>query len=112
MAVVSETKVKAVTARTARRAKKERAIESRTALNMRIQPELRELIDRAAEAAGKNRTDFMLDAARRAAQDALLDRVHVQMGAKAYRAFLKRLDAPPESNARLRKTMQTPPVWA
>jgi len=79
---------------------------------MRIQPELRDLIDSAAEATGKNRTEFVLDAARQAAQAALLDRVHVQMNAKAYRAFVKRLDAQPEANVRLRKTMRTPPVWA
>ena len=36
----------------------------REALNPRIKPEVRELIDRAAELAGKNRTDFVLDAAR------------------------------------------------
>ena len=45
----------------------------RDALNLRIKPELRGLIDRAAELSGKNRTSFVLDAARRAAQDALLD---------------------------------------
>jgi uncharacterized protein (DUF1778 family) len=43
----------------------------RDTLNIRIKPELRGLIDRAAELAGKNRTDFVLDAARRAAEDAL-----------------------------------------
>ncbi len=79
---------------------------------MRIRPELRSLIDRAAEATGKNRTDFVLDAARQAAQAALLDQVHIQLNPEAYAAFLRRLDAPPQANERLRKTMQTPPVWA
>jgi uncharacterized protein (DUF1778 family) len=86
--------------------------DTREALNMRIRPELRDLIDRAAEATGKNRTDFVLDAARQAAQAALLDQVHVQLNPEAYAAFLRRLDAPPQANERLRKTMQTPPVWA
>lgn len=36
-----------------------------------------ELIDRAAELAGKNRTGFVLDPARRAAEDTLLDRTRV-----------------------------------
>ncbi len=44
----------------------------REALNLRIKPQLSELIDRAAELSGKNRTDFVLDAARRAAEDTLL----------------------------------------
>ena len=39
----------------------------RDTLNIRIKPEGRNLIDRAARARGKNRTDFILDAARMAA---------------------------------------------
>jgi uncharacterized protein (DUF1778 family) len=79
---------------------------------MRIRPELRNLIDQAAQATGKNRTDFVLDAARQAAQATLLDQVHIQLNPEAYAAFLQRLDAPPQTNERLRKTMQTPPIWA
>lgn len=45
----------------------------RDTLNSRIQPELRALIDRAAKVWGKIRTDFILDAARIAAEEALLD---------------------------------------
>ena len=66
----------------------------REALNIRIQPQVRALIDRAARLAGKNRTDFVLDAARRAAEDTLLDRTLLTVSAKAYRQFLARLDAP------------------
>ncbi|WP_236502760.1 DUF1778 domain-containing protein, partial [Xanthomonas perforans] len=45
----------------------------RETLNIRIKPEERSLIDRAAKARGKNRTDFVLEAARSAAEEALLD---------------------------------------
>jgi uncharacterized protein (DUF1778 family) len=51
---------------------------------------------------GKNRTDFVLDAARRAAEDALLDRTIIAASPKAYAEFLARLDAPPQPNERLR----------
>jgi uncharacterized protein (DUF1778 family) len=51
-----------------------RQTRKRQSLNLRIKAEERGLIDRAATTLGKNRTDFMLDAARRAAEDALLDR--------------------------------------
>jgi uncharacterized protein (DUF1778 family) len=81
------------------------------ALHLRIRPEVRELIDRAAELAGKNRTDFVLDAARRAAEDTLLDRTIFAVSSKAYREFLARLDAPPNPNKRLFKTLQTPAPW-
>jgi uncharacterized protein (DUF1778 family) len=83
----------------------------REALNIRIKPQVRELIDRAAELAGKNRTDFVLDAARRAAEDTLLDRTVFAVSPKAYREFLARLDAPPRPNKRLLKSMQTPAPW-
>jgi uncharacterized protein (DUF1778 family) len=84
---------------------------TRDTLNLRIKPELRGLIDRAAELAGKNRTDFVLDAARRAAEDALLDRTVFSVSPKAYAEFLKRLDAPPQPNDRLRRTMQAQAPW-
>lgn len=83
----------------------------RETLNIRIKPEVRGLIDRAAELAGKNRTDFVLDAARRAAEETLLDRSLLVVSPKAYRAFLARLDAPPKANERLRKSMRTPAPW-
>lgn len=88
-----------------------RAAETRSALNMRIQPDLRDLIDQAAEANGKNRTDFVLDAARQAAQAALLDRVHVQLNSEAFAAFVRLIEAPAQPNAQLRKTLQTPAPW-
>lgn len=84
---------------------------TRDSLNLRIKPELRGLIDRAAQLAGKNRTDFVLEAARRAAEDALLDRTVFSVSPKAYAEFVKRLDAPPRPNDRLRRTMQTAAPW-
>jgi uncharacterized protein (DUF1778 family) len=84
---------------------------ARSALNLRIKPELRGLIDRAAELAGKNRTDFVLEAARRAAEDALLDRTLFTVTREAYAAFVKRLDAPPRPNERLRRTMKVKARW-
>ena len=89
----------------------ERAGGKRDTLNIRIKPEARGLIDRAAKFVGKNRTDFVLDAARHAAEDALTERTVFAFKAKAYREFLARLDAPPRPNKRLRKSLQTPAPW-
>ncbi|MBK5125672.1 DUF1778 domain-containing protein [Burkholderia sp. R-69980] len=83
----------------------------RETLNIRIRPEERGLIDRAARTRGKNRTDFILEAARAAAEEALLDQVVMTASPEAYAAFLARLDLPPRPNERLRKTMQTPAPW-
>ena len=53
----------------------------------------------------------MLDAPRRAAEDALLDRAVLTASPKAYAEFLARLDAKPRPNARLRRTMKTRAPW-
>jgi uncharacterized protein (DUF1778 family) len=83
----------------------------RVTLNLRIKPELRGLIDQAAALSAKNRTDFVLDAARHAAEDTLLDRTVFVVNSKAYAEFLARLDAPPRPNARLRRSLQTAAPW-
>src|SRR3954462_4283655 len=83
----------------------------REPLNLRIKPEERGLIDRAATLTGKTRTDFVLEAARHAAEEALLDRTVFTVKPEAYAAFLARLDEPPKPNDRLRRTMQTVPPW-
>lgn len=83
----------------------------RNTLNLRIKPEERDLIDMAAKAKGKNRTDFILEAARNAAEETLLDRTIFSVSPEAYAEFVALLDAPPQPNERLRKTMQTPAPW-
>ena len=83
----------------------------REALNIRIKPQVRQLIDEGARLAGKNRTDFILDAASSAAQNALLDRTLLAVGSAAWRQFLSRLDARPKPNKRLLKSMKTPAPW-
>jgi uncharacterized protein (DUF1778 family) len=83
----------------------------RETLNLRIRPEVRGLIDRAAKLAGKNRTDFVLDAARQAAESAILDRAVLSFTAKAYAQFIARLDAPPRPNKRLRRSLQNTAPW-
>ena len=83
----------------------------RDTLNLRIKPEDRGLIDRAARLSGKTRTDFVLDAARRAAEDAVLDRTLLVVGPEAFDAFRARLDAPPHPNDRLRRSLRTAAPW-
>lgn len=83
----------------------------RDTLNLRVKTEDRHLIDRAARLLGKSRTDFLLDSARRAAQDALLDQTLFKVDPAAYAEFIARLDAPPAPNEQLRRTMTTPSPW-
>lgn len=83
----------------------------REPLNLRIKPEERALIDRAAKVRGKNRTSFVLEAARAAAEETLLDQTVITLSPAAHAAFLARLDEPPVPNERLRKTMQATRPW-
>ena len=83
----------------------------RETLNIRIKPDERGLIDRAAKSQGKNRTDFILDAARLAAEDALLSQVVLNVSPEAYEQFVARLDMQPQPSPQLRKTMGSPAPW-
>ncbi len=86
-------------------------INKRVTLNIRIKPEDRNLIDRAAKIRGKNRTNFILDAVRIAAEETLYNRTIILAGKDAYAKFLTQLEMQPSPNSRLRKTMQTPAPW-
>jgi uncharacterized protein (DUF1778 family) len=82
------------------------------AINIRVRPDERALIDQAAALAGKSRSEFMLEAARDAATTTILDRTLFRMDAGAFGRFTAMLDAPPQPNAKLRKLMKTKAPWA
>jgi uncharacterized protein (DUF1778 family) len=65
------------------------------AVNLRMRDDVRDLIDRAARAHGKSRSDFMIDASRRAAEDALLDQTLLHVGREAFAWHLDVLGRPP-----------------
>lgn len=79
-------------------------------VNLRVREDVRDLIDQAARVHGKTRSEFMIEAARQAAENALLDRTFVQVDPETYAQFLAVLDAPPsgEGYARL---MKAPKPW-
>lgn len=82
-----------------------------TVINLRADEPRRALIDRAAEALGKNRSEFMLDAATREATMVLLDRRFFQLDSRAFKQFTAALDAPPADNPRLRKLLAKRAPW-
>ena len=79
--------------------------------NLRVSPVQRTLIDRAAEAVGKNRTEFMLEAACREAGSVLSDRRYFVLDERAYERFIEALDQPPASNSKLRTLLGTKAPW-
>ena len=82
-----------------------------TVINLRADEPRRALIDRAAEAVAKNRSEFMLDAATREATMVLLDRRFFQLDSRAFKQFAAALDAPPADNPRLRKLLAKKAPW-
>ena len=81
------------------------------AINLRARPEQRELIDQAARLLGKNRSDFMLEAACDKAQSVLLDQIFFKLDADKFRKFTKLLDAPPAPNPGLERLIGVKAPW-
>jgi len=80
-------------------------------INLRVTRDQKALIDRAAEALGRNRSDFMLDVACREAESVLLDQRYFNLDKEQFRRFTALLDAPPKSNPRLTRLLRTKAPW-
>lgn len=80
-------------------------------INVRASAHIRDLIDRAAGAVGKSRSEFMLESARSRAQDVLLDQTVFTLDGGKYDALLKILDKPPAPPDRLRRLLAAEPPW-
>lgn len=82
-----------------------------TTINLRAPTAQRELIDRAAQAQGKTRTDFMLEAAYEKAQQVLLDRTVFALDARRFRHFVALLDAPVKARKALSRLLAKRAPW-
>ena len=80
-------------------------------INLRVTRNQKALIDRAAEAQGRSRSDFMLDAACREAESVLLDQCYFQLDDEAFQRFTAMLDAPPKDNPGLTRLLTTKAPW-
>ena len=80
-------------------------------IHIRVSPEKRHLIDCAAALVGKSRTDFILDAVTRSAEDALLDQRVFILDPILWKEFNNLLDAPPETNEALKNLLATKAPW-
>ena len=81
------------------------------AINLRALPAQRDLIDHAANVLGKNRSDFMLEAACDKAQSVVLDQVFFSLDTDKFKQFTQMLDAPPIHNLGLERLMVVEPPW-
>jgi uncharacterized protein (DUF1778 family) len=80
-------------------------------INVRTSSYVRNLIDRAATLIGQNRSEFILDSARRRAADVLLDQKLFVLDAAQYDKFLRLLDEPPKPSNELKKLLAAKAPW-
>jgi uncharacterized protein (DUF1778 family) len=80
-------------------------------LSLRISPKDRALIDRAAESQSKSRTEFMLDAARIAATDELLDKRLFFLDETEFATFERALADAPKAADIIKKLEMRPSPW-
>lgn len=80
-------------------------------INIRAKARQRDLIDQAAEKLGRSRSDFMLDAACRRAEDVLLDQAFFSVDAGVFAKFQAMVDSPLPPSDRLRRLLNTRAPW-
>jgi uncharacterized protein (DUF1778 family) len=80
-------------------------------INIRAKARQRDLIDQAAERLGRSRSDFMLEAACREAQDVLLDQAFFIVDSDTFAAFRAMLDQPLPPTDKLRRLLKTKAPW-
>jgi uncharacterized protein (DUF1778 family) len=80
-------------------------------INIRAKARQRDLIDQAAARMGRSRSDFMLDAACRQAEDVLLDQAFFVVDESIFKKFQALLDKPLPATDKLRRLLKTKAPW-
>jgi uncharacterized protein (DUF1778 family) len=80
-------------------------------INMKANPQVRSLIDRAAKIAHRNRTEFVLEAAIQRAEEVILEQQFIVVDEAHFERFLAALDGPPVNNPRLQRSMARKAPW-
>lgn len=80
-------------------------------LGLRATPQQEAILRRAAEVSRKSLTDFILDTACQAAEQALLDQRLFMVSGSQYQALIEMLERPGEGNEGLRDLFSRPTPW-
>jgi len=80
-------------------------------INIRAKTRQRDLIDAAAGRLGRSRSDFVLEAACREAENVLLDQTFFSVDAGTFAKFQALLDRPLPPTDRLRRLLKTKAPW-
>lgn len=80
-------------------------------IQLRAPKVVRDKIDAAAAVKNVNRTEFMLQAATAAAEEALLDQQLFSLDAEKWEKFQQALNAPLPKTSRMRALLRKKPAW-
>ena len=80
-------------------------------IQIRASVETKALLSRAATLRGQKLSEFMLDSARRQAEESILDQRAFFLDPHAHDRFLAMLDSPPMPVKELRAVMRRKPSW-
>ncbi len=79
-------------------------------LDLRLTPGAKQTLQRAAAAAQRSVTDFVLESALASAAETLADRQSFQLEPEQWEVFVAALDAPTQLHPRLARLLQEPSV--
>ena len=82
-----------------------------TPLSMRLPEQDLAIIDRAADLRGRSRTDFVREAAVRAAEEVLLEQSVFRLDPADFEAFKAALDAPPQAVLEMVELLKRRAPW-
>ena len=80
-------------------------------LSMRLPEADIAVIDQAASLRGRSRTDFVREAAVRAAEDVLMESMPVRMSPEGFDAFMQALSSPAQAVPEMVELLRRPAPW-
>ncbi len=80
-------------------------------LSMRLLSSDIAIIDRAASLLGRSRTEFMRDAAVRAAEEVIMENTVIRMSPEGFTAFVELLDRPAKPVPEMVELLKRPAPW-
>lgn len=80
-------------------------------LDLRLSPAAKQKLYRAAAAAQRSVSDFVLESALARADETLTDRQQFELDSEQWTAFMMALDAPPRHHTRMERLLNEPSIF-
>jgi uncharacterized protein (DUF1778 family) len=80
-------------------------------LDLRLSPDAKQKLYRAAAAENRSVSDFVLESALSRADETLIERRYFGLDAERWEAFMTALDAPPRKHPRMERLLNEPSIF-